>query len=348
MGLKKSIAKVALVLAVACGVVLATEGVVRGLRIAPALNRQYARMVADPHLPYRPPSKAVYVMGGPAEEFEHRVRTNGAGFRDDERTVTKPPGVFRILGIGDSFTFGVGADYEATYLAILEQRLNGRPGEHPRVEIVKAGVPRFYPETERILLEHYGLEYQPDLVVVGFTPNDVIDTEYGLDAVTTDASGFLKTREAVELGAVGQWLFLNSHIARIALADAVQRKVAERHPVRWQEIYRDNGFHEDDWLRVEAEYTRMRELAGEAGAEFVVFCIPHRGPWTDEAGYPAWRLARWAERNDALVVDGLPVFRAADRPARLFWKRDPHCTPDGYGLLGEALFEGLESADLVP
>lgn len=344
----KPIARLALVAAIVVAMVAVTEVVVRLLGIAPALNLQYPRMVPDPHLPFRPPPNAVYNMGVVGDDFIHAVSTNSVGFRDGEHSIQKPPGVFRILGIGDSFTFGVGAEFEDTYLAVLERELNARPGSHPRVEIIKAGVPRFYPETERILLEHYGLEYQPDLVIVGFTPNDVIDTEYGLDAVTTDASGFLKTREARELGVAGHWLFLNSHAARIVLADVVRRRVVERHPVRWKEIYRENGFHEDDWRRVTAEYTRMRELARDAGAQFVVFNIPHRGPWKDDAGYPALRLGAWAERNDGSLVDGLPAFRASQQPRALYWKHDPHCTPEGYRLLGEALSEGLERAELVP
>jgi hypothetical protein len=217
------------------------------------------------------------------------------------------------------------------------------------VEIVKAGVPRFYPETERMLLEHYGLAYEPDLVVVGLTPNDVSDTVFGVDAVTTDASGFLKTRDAKALGSVGQWLFLNSHAARIALGDYIRRRSAARHPVRSEEFFRQDGFHEKDWRRIEGEFTRMRSLAAQAGARgFVVLCIPHRGPWADNAGYPARRLGTWAGGNDALVVDALPRFRAVDGHQRLFWDRDPHCTPAGYRLVAEALFDGLETANLVP
>lgn len=345
----RSLSRIILLVVIALAVAAGVEVMVRLLGIAPPLHRQYPRMVPDPHLPFRPPSNASYQMRANSGEFEHEVRTNSAGFRDVEHLIPKPPGVFRILGLGDSFTFGVGASFEDTYLFRAERMLNARPGRHPKVEIVKAGVPRFYPETERRLLEHYGLAYEPDLVVVGLTPNDVSDTVFGVDAVTTDASGFLKTQEAKALGPLGHWLFLNSHAARIALGDYIRHKSAARHPVRWEEIFRDDGFHEPEWQRIEAELTKMTSLAAQAGASgFVVLCIPQRGPWPESSDYPARRLRRWAARNEAVVVDALPLFRAADGQQRLFWEGDPHCTPAGYRLVAEALVDGLDSASLVP
>jgi hypothetical protein len=88
-----------------------------------------------------------------SNEFVFEVRHSSWGARDVEHPTAKPPGVFRILGLGDSFTYGVGAAFEDTYLAMLENLLDARPGNHPRVEIIKAGIPRFFTEPERLLLQ---------------------------------------------------------------------------------------------------------------------------------------------------------------------------------------------------
>ena len=129
------------------------------------------------------------------DEFDYSYRHNSVGFRDVEHALSKPDGVFRILGLGDSFTYGAGAAFEETYLYRLEAMLDQRTGDHPTVEIIKAGISRFYPESERILFEQYGVHYSPDLVVIGFVPNDVIDACLGIDAVTVEGGRLVFWRE---------------------------------------------------------------------------------------------------------------------------------------------------------
>ena len=44
---------------------------------------------------------------------------------------------------------------------------------------------RYWPEPEALMLEHYGLRYSPDLVIVGVLPNDFVDTRVGPQAEET-------------------------------------------------------------------------------------------------------------------------------------------------------------------
>lgn len=82
--------------------------------------------------------------------------TTALAVGDIEHVPKKGDGVFRILGLGDKLTCGIVAGFEQTYLYRLEWMLNKRPGDHPRVEIIKSGIPRYFPESERISPEHYG------------------------------------------------------------------------------------------------------------------------------------------------------------------------------------------------
>ena len=53
-----------------------------------------------------------------------RVETNNLGYRGENVPLKKGVKTFRILGLGDSITWGTGVQEEHTYLRILEGRLN--------------------------------------------------------------------------------------------------------------------------------------------------------------------------------------------------------------------------------
>lgn len=100
------------------------------------------------------------------------VRINSLGFRDRrEYQLEKPAGVFRILVLGDSVTFGHGTLDDTTYPYLLEQRLRRwRPDVN--WEVWNLGVPGYNTRQELDYLEEIGPRAKPDVVVVGFFPND--------------------------------------------------------------------------------------------------------------------------------------------------------------------------------
>ena len=336
-------------LAVALG---AAELAVRAAGLAPALKNQYGDNVADPILPFKPRPNSHLTGRNETNEFDYDYRHNRLGLRDVEHATSKPAGVFRILGLGDSFTYGVGVRFEETYLARLERMLNERAGDHPRVEIIKGGIPRFFPQSERLLLEHSGAAFQPDLIVVGFLPNDVADTHQGIGAIRVDPSGFLKTREADEIGRLGLALYCHSHLARRLMRDWLARRIREKYSPQWAEINKDNGFHEPDWQAVEREYATMADIATSIGARLVILHIPQMGPWDRTHDYPARRLGAWAEKHGVGFVSALPAIRRAaatappDRP--LYYRKDGHCTAKGHAVIAGVLRDYLEGQGWIP
>lgn len=126
---------------------LSVEGVVRGAKLAPGLIGG-AYYGPDPVLPFRGRPHIQYRVRSEGE-YDTQVRHNSRGFRDREHDRTPSPTAIRILGLGDSFTVGGGAEFEETYLAQLERILNGREG-HPLVEVVNFGVSRYWTEPERL------------------------------------------------------------------------------------------------------------------------------------------------------------------------------------------------------
>ena len=100
------------------------------------------------------------------------VRINTLGFRDSrDYTLAKSPKTFRIIVLGDSVTFGHGSIWENTYPYLAEQQLRAwRPDVD--WQVWNLGVPGYNTSTELAYLEDIGARYQPDLVIVGFYPND--------------------------------------------------------------------------------------------------------------------------------------------------------------------------------
>ena len=105
------------------------------------------------------------------------VRINHLGFRDTrEYALAKGPKTFRILVLGDSVTFGHGSVFEHTWPYLFEQRLKvWRPDV--AWQVWNLGVPGYNTSQELAYLLEAGPRFTPDLVVVGFFANDIVDNQ---------------------------------------------------------------------------------------------------------------------------------------------------------------------------
>lgn len=93
------------------------------------------------------------------------MKTNSLGFRDRERTIERKSSAWRLVALGDSFTWGAGARYDEAYLTLVERALaDKRPG----AEVINLGIVGYQPEEYYALLKEHGLSYRPDLVLVNF------------------------------------------------------------------------------------------------------------------------------------------------------------------------------------
>ena len=319
-------------------VLAALEAGVRIVGIAPPPPKLYRDniYIPDSHLPYRlMPGISLSVTSRTGEFVQHMTH-NSAGFRDVERSLAKPPNTFRILGVGDSFTYGAGVDADDGYLRVLERLMNGRPGHGPHVEVINAGVGGFFPEAERLLLEHYGLAYKPDIVLVGFNGTDVFESWLGVDEVRV-YDGYLKNAQAVRLGYAGMFMILHSHLARI-LYHAIAADSAES---RMKEFWRSREYQNEAWRRIGAELARMRDLAKTVGARMFVCFIPLE---LDDPGHERERLATTCAFAGVPMIDTTSCLEEAARDVPVYWKKDGHCTVAGYRAIATAIFSAMPAA----
>ena len=102
------------------------------------------------------------------------VHTNSFGLRSPEVAVPKPAGTFRILLLGDSFTYGLNASDDQVFARRLEERLRHTRGTEV-VEVVNAGVLSYCPLLEYLQYRHHLQGLEPDLVILNFDMSDVQD-----------------------------------------------------------------------------------------------------------------------------------------------------------------------------
>jgi len=101
----------------------------------------------------------------------HPVENNRFGYRERDFATPKPPGVFRIVILGDSLTWGAGLAPDERYSNLLEKSLNET---YPvkKFEVLNFGIPGGPTIEERDILRKYREQVQPDLIIVGFCIND--------------------------------------------------------------------------------------------------------------------------------------------------------------------------------
>ncbi|OGS47049.1 MAG: hypothetical protein A2539_06960 [Elusimicrobia bacterium RIFOXYD2_FULL_34_15] len=110
--------------------------------------------------------------GRPFEKV-YDYKLNSKGFMDLEYSEEKKTGVYRILGVGDSFVFGM-VPYKYNFMTILEEKLNNH--RNRKYEVINMGIPCIGVDSYYSLLLNEGLKLKPDMVICCFfVGNDFIE-----------------------------------------------------------------------------------------------------------------------------------------------------------------------------
>jgi lysophospholipase L1-like esterase len=136
-------------------------------------------------------------------EFSVDVWLNALGFRERRLPSPKPPGVLRVVALGDSFTQGYGVEEHDAWPRRLEAVLDARDGG--RHEVVNLGVPGANPRDYVSHLQDPGLAYEPDTVIVTVMANDVQDRWVQREFGVQFASGVLADARRAVLDPPPTW-----------------------------------------------------------------------------------------------------------------------------------------------
>lgn len=253
------------------------------------------------------------------------IRTNSFGMRDTEPASLEDDSVSRIVVLGDSFTFGFRVEGASSYPSVLERRLNEGASEK-RFEVLNLGVSGYNTQDEAIVLEHKGLSWRPDLVILGYVLNDP-ETE----PVQPLTSYFQEP-------AVWQ----RSNLARLV---AQVKHGLEMRIWGGGDYYRYlHSEGHDKWNSVLSALDEIRVLTESPQIPVLLVIFPEK-PNKDWSDYPYTDLHRQvaeiAHEKGFAVIDLLDRF--SDYPARDMRVRrgDPHPSPLGHEVAAEAIYDWI-------
>lgn len=281
--------------------------------------------------PDRPEAESLYVLLDSPVIYGLNPRhpgINSRGLRDREVDVPKPAGVVRVLILGDSVTFGTLVAREKTYPSRLERLLGERNG---RAEVVNAGVNGYnaYNELQFYLTE--GRKYDPDIVIVAFCMNDVVNPRLhwgsNMDAKIDLPLGAIPNREHDRLYAIprigrqgGMW---RSLLGRSRLYEALSwrlRLLAYRlnrpetptfitgNDTTSIRVLLDEHSPEFRWLV--SIYSELKDAVESDGATLIAVLFPLA--YQLDEGYPFFPqklLSRFCADTGIQCIDMLESFR---------------------------------------
>ena len=154
-----------------------------GLAICEGLLRRFgARRLPNSDLYELDPDTGKRMRAGwQGHEFGVEVLINSLSLRNPETTYAKPPGRYRILALGDSWTFGFRVAEPDSYPRQLERVLNERArarGDPARFEVINSGVIGYATTQEAAYLRARGRRFEPDLVLVAYYPVNDTDLKH--------------------------------------------------------------------------------------------------------------------------------------------------------------------------
>jgi hypothetical protein len=294
---------------------------------------------------------------GSAGGVEYRV--NEDGFRGPRYARPKPPGVHRLLVVGDSVAFGFAVEEGRTFPRLMEERL-ARIAPGARIEVPALAVGGYNPYTEAALLEDVGVTYEPDLVLVQFCINDLNDPTLHFDAQTRLHLGNLPDAAYPDpsrrhrplptpalLARCRPWSQLCARLDGLLLGWLAP----PADEAAWREAVRFLGADAGpEWAWLEARYGEMSVTAAAAGARFAVLAFPHPPQLGGDGEDPVQqRLLEMGARRGWVTIDPLPAFRRvmSSGGGRLFldwW----HPTELGHRIAAEVTVEDLACRGMLP
>jgi lysophospholipase L1-like esterase len=279
------------------------------------------------------------------------ILINSHGMRDEEFPRQKPAGEYRVLLLGDSLTFGIDVEQDEIFAQRLHRSLANRHGG--KVRVMNGAVQGYDSSNERDWLYTFGFDFEPDLVVVMFYPNDIEFTERKL--FQNEFPG----RDLLRRTATFEWLE-SGHIARQSQQLGQSGEAASLREQQRQELIRkyvgtaswnpNDPADKQNTILAEKILIEMAQRCAQRKVKFAVALLPGFANTRDPKlpnimGGMAWTLG-----EKQIPVVNLHSVLVPHHPACWLPWDEGHLSASGHEVIANALESWLAApeGELLP
>lgn len=262
-------------------------------------------------------------------DFGYNLNVNDIGVRDTFHSLEKPDSVLRIIGIGDSFTEGMGAPFDSTWLNQLAGFVSANNEKY--IEPIGGGVAGADLISGHYLFSEKLRKYDPDYVIVVVNQTDVNDF-----FVKGGAERYTRKNCSSNEPPSFELLFEHSHLFRSLLINILG--------YNWQLLSKND--RNQLWEQFILEYTSTIEsylkFAEEDKFELIVVLHPlvHElflGHY--EYNFEKIKSIHSSDVNYVDVMKPLLIETNHGKDfTKFYWLNDQHFNSEGYRLFAKEVF----------
>ena len=291
------------------------------------------------------------------------VQINNVGLRGRDVVIPKPNGVYRIVALGNSITFGYGVPNEKTFPQDLELLLHQNLVTSVHYEVVNAGMPGAGLSYYEYFVRKRASQLNPDLILICMSLNDI--TVYHPSAAEPPVRNLSRVRK------LNYYLLRHSHLYELwyvnfksllygfGILDLRKADAGALLPIEPPSPLQARA-----WDSTTTILDRIMEEVHEQDVRAVLVLFPAEPQISTKtlnfydrsfhikldsialAGNPQQTLAHYAHSHGVLMVDLLPAFRDSPRDD-LFLRNvsisfDPiHPSVVGDQIAADAIFKSI-------
>lgn len=312
-----------------------------------------------------------------ALDFDTEVTINSLGLRDKNRTMEKDNDTYRILIVGDSFTYGFGVNNNESYPAVLESLLNGQASD-TKFEVWNAGFASGYTEdTFYLYLREVGVQFNPDMIIVGlYVENDILDflkNSYVFDdagkltRITSDfyhvENGKLRRMDTTEMSSAerafffAKKLFLRYSRAYSYFYNIFSTMLAKENNPIFDNEYSD--VIEENFEKTKYYLGQIKELSVQNNITFAIILLPGKISsdelWENYLSKnpksvrdkPEKILLSYCQEINVTCLNLWSYFTDSTDGEKYYFEHDAHWSKEGNQKGAEIIYELLLSENIV-